>query len=167
MRSLTRIFDFHAPLPWRLADGVEDALDLRVERVAEGLASRISRPGSMSAAFCFDGQAGVGVHVAQNPALALGDGLGAELLRRDLVAPLAEGALGELLDVALVDQRDGLAACFEGGADGVADQALGAEDGDGLDAHAGVGAHFLLAVLGEQVVVEEIDQPGGVRASPP
>ena len=101
----------------------------------------------MSAAFCFDGQAGVGVLVAQNPALALGDCLGAELLLGNLVAPLAEGALGEFLDVALVNQCDGLAARFEGCADGVAHQPLAAEDRDRLDAHAGVGAHFLLAFL--------------------
>ena len=30
-----------------------------------------------------------------------------------------------------MNQRDGLAACFEGMADGVADEALCAEDGDG------------------------------------
>ena len=83
----------------------------------------------------------------------------------DFVAPLAECALGELLDVALVDQRDGLAARFERVADGVADQPLGAEDGDGLDAHAGVGAHFLLAAF-EQIVVEELDEAGGIGCCP-
>ena len=77
------------------------------------------------------------------------------------VAPLAECALSELLDVALVDQGDGLAARFECVANGVADQALGAEDGDGLDAHAGVCADFFLAAF-EQVVVEELDEAGGV-----
>ena len=50
----------------------------------------------------------------------------AELLRGDLIAPLAERALGELLDVALVHQRDGLAAVFERVLDGHAHQALGA-----------------------------------------
>jgi hypothetical protein len=47
-------------------------------------------------------------------------------------------------------------------ADGVAHQPLGAEDGDGLDAHAGIGADLLLAAL-EQIVVEELDQPRRVR----
>ena len=111
-----------------------------------------------------DGEAGVGVEVAEDPAFALGDGFGAELLCGDLVAPLAEGALGELLDVALVDQGNGLAAGFKGVADGVADQALGAEDGDGLDADAGVEADFFLAAF-EQVVVEEINETGGVIAA--
>jgi hypothetical protein len=48
--------------------------------------------------------------------------------------------------------------------DGVAHQPLGAEDGDGLDAHAGIGADFLLAAL-EQIVVDELDQ-AGASASP-
>ena len=107
----------------------------------------MSRPGSMSAAFCSMVSAGIGVFVAQNPALALGDGLSAELLLGNFIAPLAECALGELLDVALMDQRDGLAALGQRSLDGGAHQALGAEDGDGLDAHAGVGAHLFLAAL--------------------
>ena len=49
-------------------------------------------------------------------------------------------------------------------ADGVAHQALGPEDADGLDAHAGVAADFFLAAF-EQVVIQKINQPGGVRAA--
>ncbi len=45
-----------------------------------------------------------------------------------------------------------------------ADQPLGSEDGDRLDADAGIGADFFLAVF-EQVVVEEVDQAGGVCAA--
>ena len=63
-----------------------------------------------------------------------------------------------------MDEGDGLAARFERVADGVAHEPLGAEDGDGLDADAGVGADFLLAAL-EQVVVEERDEPGRVGAA--
>ncbi len=118
----------------------------------------------MRAAVVFNGKTGSGFDIAQNPALALGDGLIAELLHRDFVAPFAESALSELLDVALVHQGDGLASCFERGADGVAYQALGAKDGDRLDAHSGVIADLLLAAL-EQVVVEEVDETGGVRAA--
>ena len=71
-----------------------------------------------------------------------------ELLPRQLVAPVAEGSLGELLDVALVYESDALAPLIKGVLDGLADQALGAELADGLDADAGtrleVGAHLLL-----------------------
>ena len=63
-----------------------------------------------------------------------------------------------------MDQGDGFAAAFESEFDGVANQALGAEDGDGLDADAGVCAYFFLAAF-EQVVVEEIDEAGGVWAA--
>ncbi len=58
-------------------------------------------------------------------------------------------------------EGDGLAAGFERVLDGVADQALGAEDGDGLDADAGVLANLLLAAL-QQVVVDEVDDAAGV-----
>ena len=164
MRSLIRIFDFHAPLPCDLADGIEHALDFGVERVAEAWVPN-SRPGSISAAFSSTVMPGLASDVAQNPALALGHGLVAELLDGHFVAPLAERALSELLDVALVHQRDGLAAGLERVADGVAHQPLGAEDGDGLDAHAGVGADLFLAAL-EQVVVQERDQPRRIFACP-
>jgi hypothetical protein len=47
---------------------------------------------------------GLALLVAEDPALALGDDLAAELPRGELVAPVAEGALGELHDVALVHE---------------------------------------------------------------
>src|SRR5690606_40850963 len=50
----------------------------------------------------------------------------AELLARDLVAEVAEGAFGELHDVALVHQRHRLAAVGDGVLDRGLDQALGA-----------------------------------------
>ena len=157
MRSLTRIFDFHAPLPCDLADRVEHSLDLRVRGLAEArrakLHSRLDQRGVL-----FDRRAGVGFHVAQDPALALRDGLVAELLRGDLIAPFAECALSKFLNVALVDQGDSLAARLKRAANGVAHQPLGAEDGDGLDADARVGADLFLAAL-QQIVVQERDQP--------
>ena len=112
MRSLIRIFVLPRAVAVRLADGVEHAFDFGVERVAEVLVAeleaRLDQRGVL-----FDGEAGVGVDVAEDPALALGDRLVAELLDGDFVAPLAEGAFSELLDVALVHQGDGLAARFE------------------------------------------------------
>jgi hypothetical protein len=108
-----------------------------------------------------DCDSGLGVDVAEDPAFALGDDVLAELLDGDFITPLAECALSELLDVALVDQGDGLAAHFQRALDGVADQALGGEDADGLDADAGVGADFFLAAF-EQVFVDELNEAGHV-----
>src|SRR5438067_1064249 len=61
----------------------------------------------------------------------------AEHLLRDAVAPVAEGALRELHDVALVHQRDALALVLYRVADRAVHQPLGAEVADGLetDAH--------------------------------
>ena len=130
----------------RLADGVEHAFDLGVESIAECLVAELEA-GLDQRGILFDGDAGVGIDVAEDPALALGHGLVAELLGGNFVAPLAEGALGELLDVALVHQGDGLAAGLERVADGIAHQALGAEDRDRLDADAGIAADLFLAAL--------------------
>ena len=107
---------------------------------------------------------GVGVDVAENPALALGDGLVAKLLDGNFVAPLAECAFSELLNIALVHQGDGLAAGLERVADGIPDQPLGPEDRDRLDADARIGANFFLAAL-QQIVVDELDQPRRIGAA--
>src|SRR5690606_29073957 len=63
-------------------------------------------------------------------------GLGTEGEARDLIAPVAERALGVLHDVALVHQRDGLAVVVDGVLDGLADQALRPLARNGLDAYA-------------------------------
>ena len=92
-----------------LSDGVEHALDFGIERIAKCLVAefeaRLNQRGIL-----FDGDVGVGIDIAENPALALGHRLVAKLLDGYFVSPLAECAFGELLDIALVHQRDGLAA---------------------------------------------------------
>src|SRR5690606_40951928 len=59
-------------------------------------------------------------HVARR--LGFGDRPVAELLVRQLVAPIAERALGELHDVALMDERDRQPAALERVTDRRADQ---------------------------------------------
>src|SRR5262249_59103568 len=81
------------------------------------------------------------------------DGDVRELLPHELVAPVSERALGELLDVALVHERYRAALALHGVVDRGADESLRARFRDGLDADAGVGTD-LPAVL----VVEELDQ---------
>src|SRR5690606_11183658 len=72
--------------------------------------------------------------IVPGPQLVFGDSVVAELLGGNLVAPVAEGALRKFLDVALVYQRHALAPALDGVADGLPDEALGAELADGLDA---------------------------------
>ena len=83
---------------------VDHALHFLVESIAEilrrKLHARLNHLGIV-----FDGKAGIAVEVVDDPALAFGDDLVAEFLRRQLVSPLAECAFSELLDVALVDDR--------------------------------------------------------------
>jgi hypothetical protein len=55
------------------------------------------------------GEARVGFLVAEDPGLALGHDVVPELRDREVVAPRPEAALGELHDVALVDEGDALA----------------------------------------------------------
>src|SRR6185437_10766786 len=88
--------------------------------------------------------------------LLFGDAVLAELLGGHLVAPVAEGAFGELLDVAFVHQGHDGAPLLDRVLDGLPHQALGAGNGNGLDAHAGVGAHLLAEFLGQQA-----DELGG------
>ena len=71
--------------------------------------------------------------VAEDPALALGHDLVAELARGQGVAPVAEGALRELHDVALVHEGQALALELERVAQGRAHQALRPLLRDGLD----------------------------------
>src|SRR3989449_4111694 len=82
--------------------------------------------------------------------VGLGDGLVAEPLSRDLVPPLPEPALGELHDVAFVDERDRAATDAQRVLDGFRDQALGAELGHRLDADRAPGADLGAEPLGEE-----------------
>ena len=134
-----------------LADRFQHALDFGVQGFAEGRIAEFEA-GFDEGRILFNRDAGIGIHVAQNPAFALGHGLRAELLNGNLVAPFAKCAFSELLNVALVDKGNGLASRLQRVTNGVAHQPLGTEDGDGLDSHTGVFADFLLAAL-EQVVI--------------
>src|SRR5207244_10753232 len=77
----------------------------------------------------------------------------AALLTRELVAPVAERALGELLDVALVHQRDGLAIMLHGVLDRGSDQPLRPGLRHRLDADAGVGPD-----VPSELGLEDVDQ---------
>ena len=97
------------------------------------------------------------VEIVHNPALALGDGLRAELVARQLVAPIAERALRKFLDVALVNQRHALALVVERVADGAPHQPFRSRRRDRFDPHAGVPADLLVGAL-EHAVVQEFEQ---------
>ena len=85
-------------------------------------------------------------------------GLAAEFLRGHIVTPLAERALGELHDIALVHQGQTVAAVVQGIAQGPAHQPLGARLGHGLDAHGGGLAHLAHA----QLVAQKGDELAGL-----
>ena len=104
------------------------------------------------------------VLVADDPALALRDHLVAKLLGGQLVSPLAERALGKLLDVALVHQRHTLAASLQRMKNRHAHQAFGSGHRHRLDAHARIQPDLLLAAL-QHVFVEKLDQFRALRSS--
>jgi hypothetical protein len=118
-----------------VADGGEDGVDFLDE-----LGLLVGRHGVVAgvdgAGVVFAGEVGVGVFVAQDPGFALGDDFVAEFTRGEGVAPVFEGAFGELHDVALVDKGEALAFFAQGVFDCAADEALGAFSADGLDAEA-------------------------------
>src|SRR5207245_505328 len=99
-----------------------------------------------------DAKIRVAVAIVQDPAFALGDDVRAELLLGQLVAPVAESALGELLDVALVHQRDDATFVLQRVPDRPPHQPLGAGGRHGFDPHAGIPPDLLAAAL-EHVVV--------------
>ena len=90
--------------------------------------------------------------------LVLGDDPVAELRLGHLVAPVPEGPFRELHDVALVDERHGLALVVDRVLDRHADQPLRARLGDRLDADARIGTDAL-AHLARQ----ELDDALGLR----
>ena len=97
-------------------------------------------------------QARVGLQVAQNPALPLGHGLFAELLRGNLVAPFAEGSLGELLDISLVDDGHRLAVVIQRKLDRSPHQPLRPCNRDRLHPNSRIQPHLLLRPLQHLVV---------------
>src|SRR5437870_1185692 len=141
-----------------LVDLVQHILDFFIDGFLE-LFGRKFQPRLDHVGILFDCEIGILIFVIQNPALALGDNLVAELLSREVITPLAEGALGELLDIALVHQRDTLLASLKSGLDSHAHQALGSGHGNGFDADPRVQPNLLLAAL-QHFLVEEIYQLG-------
>eukprot|EP00050_Salpingoeca_kvevrii_P006099 m.287411 g.287411 ORF g.287411 m.287411 type:complete len:424 (+) comp11770_c0_seq1:400-1671(+) len=116
------------------ADAAEDALDLINELLLLGIRHHVVA--GLDGLGVLDGIGGAAVVVVENPALALGDDLVAELTGGDAVAPVLEAALGKLHDVALVDESDAAAALLEGVLDGSIDETGSALARDGLDADA-------------------------------
>src|SRR6266704_1203438 len=90
------------------------------------------------------------------------DGLIPEPALRDLVPPLPEPALGELHDVAFVNERDRAATRTQRVLDRLRDQALGAELGHRLDADRAPGAD-----LGREPIAEKSDDGIGLWAAGP
>ena len=134
-----------------------DAADLRGERVGQVVAVQVRRGDDVELVRprqhllqrdvgdgVLDDDAGARLAVgnpAPGPAVDLDR---AEELLRDLVAPVAEGALGELHDVALVHQRDALALVRDRVADRAVHQPLGAQIADRLEADADLHADVAL-----------------------
>ena len=127
------------------ARGDPDAADLGRERVREVVAVQVHRRDDVELRGARERllEADVGddvLHEQLRTGLAVAvvpaDRDVVELVLHQLVAPLHEGALGELLDVALVDQGDRLALVLERVDDGGADQSLRALLRDRLDTDA-------------------------------
>jgi len=141
------------------AGGDADAADLRGQRVAEVIAIQIERGDDVELGgarqHLLQGDVGNGVFdddaVGQFAPRAAVNLDSAEFALREGVAPIAEGAFGELHDVAFVDNRDRLAVVVDGVLDRGADEAFGAFRRDRLDADAAgqrepdfLHAHFVL-----------------------
>src|SRR6266700_6601204 len=100
------------------------------------------------------------VFVVENPALTFGHDSLAEFFGCKFVSPLSERALGELLDVALMYQRDCFASAFERMLNRHAHQAFRGKNRNRFDADSRVGPHLLLATL-QHFFIEKFDQLGG------
>src|SRR4029077_6156917 len=137
-------------------DGLDGLLHFGIDAVLEGvrglIQSRLDQRGVL-----LDAQGGILVQVVEDPALALGDRLRAELLSRQLIAPIAKRAFRKLLNIALVHQRYAFAFVRERVLDGGPDKPLGPERRDWLDAYARVPANLLLAVL-EHFFIQKFEQ---------
>ena len=146
------VVDHHHRLPLAVAvagaDGFEHALHLGADRLFFLGGERVVA-GIHHAGIGLDAQARVAVGVVEDPALPLGDAISAELAGGQLVAPVAEGPLGELHDVALVHQGHValVALQLEGMQDCLADVALAAVFAHRFDADAGARRNAALAEL--------------------
>ncbi len=89
----------------------------------------------------------------------------AKFIDCDFIAPFAERALGELLDISFVHQRDGFALVLQRELNRNAHQALGSGDRNRLDANAGILANLFLRAR-QHVVVEEVENFLRLGASP-
>ena len=96
------LLPFAAPV--RCINAVEHALDFLLHLLPERRLGKF-HPRFDHLCIFRDRQLRVLILVIQNPALALGDYLIAKLFGGKLVSPLAERALGKLLDISFVHQR--------------------------------------------------------------
>src|SRR6202043_1597819 len=85
-------------------------------------------------------------------------GLGRKLTLGELIAPVAERAFGELLDIALVDQRQGLAFLGDAVADRGTDETLRPFLGHRLPAGAGALREADLGVLHGEGLEEPLEK---------
>src|SRR6202043_261146 len=85
-------------------------------------------------------------------------GLGRKLTLGELIAPVAERAFGELLDIALVDQRQGLAFLGDAVADRGTDETLRPLLGHRLDADAGALREADLGVCLGEGLAEQLEK---------
>src|ERR1700691_1252401 len=112
----------------------------------------------------FGGEIGVAVLIVEDPAFALGDHVGAKFLDGKLVTPIAEGAFGELHNVALVNQRHYAALFFQGVLYGAANEALCGAGRHRLDADAGFGLDLLGGSF-QHFKIQKIDHAFCVRGA--
>src|SRR5215469_17133621 len=143
-------------MPVRSVDAVNDAGHFDIERVAKvlrrELKTRFNQLGVL-----FDSEAGILVFVVDDPALALGDHLIPKFLRGQLVSPLAEGTLSELLDIALMNNRYRFAMVLERIVDRHANQALGPCNRNRLDADTRVLPDSLVGA-DQHLFVQKLDE---------
>ena len=160
------VIDQHHRLPLAIAVAFADAIDHGLHLGAdpffflggEAVVARLDQAGVVLAA-----EGVVPLQVVEDPAFPLGDAHVAEFAGGQLVAPVAEGALGEFHDVALVHQGHVALVALEaqGVLDGFADVALAAVLAHGFDANPGARRDLALAELAvgrDHHRVEVLDQ---------
>ena len=145
--------------------GVGDVVTVEVQR---GDHAVVRRPGQdllqeRVRDTVLDDQAPAGARVLEGTPGTAVELHGAELALGQLVAPVAEGPLGVLHDVALVNQRHRVAPRLDGIADGGAHQTGSPFLRHGLDAEAGgLGKAYLGKAVGE-VLLQESAEGLGLR----